>query len=49
MRELVSVILFLKPHPVGHEVVNKKDGQSSFLFLLLAFVVAWTSGILDNP
>lgn len=51
MRELASVILFLKTHPVGHEVVEltRKMEWPVFCFLLLAFMVALTSDILDNP
>lgn len=51
MRELASVILFLKAHPVGHEVValTGKMERPVFCFLLLAFMVALTPGILDNP
>lgn len=51
MRELASVILFLKAHPVGHEVValTGKMERPVFCFLPLAFMVALTPGILDNP
>lgn len=51
VRELASVILFLKTHPVGHEVVEltRKMDWPVFCFLLLACVMARTSGILDHP